>query len=561
MRRLVVSFMILFTLLCFSAALAEPWYCSACDRINNESFCPTCGKSAASWTCGHCGAVNNDLTCSSCGWHAINGQVDLLVGSWMAESYDATLAIYFPPQESIYFMVQKDQCIISEFSLLGNVLALKDNAGDYRYYTLATNDTCDQIAFDAGLVLKKNPDGTIPFIIDKNMSGLDFIAGSEHMFSLSDTFGRYDVIKFVRNGQLFTARIVGLPRDTVEMISGKLYVNQQLINEYYVSPDLQSLDNVGPTTLTETEYFVLCDNRTSTNDSRRFGAVDLYDIAFRLSERCSYFDNVYWDEVDAAWKNEPEPYMAGLPHHHGITVYGVGDYYYENELTFTLDESSNLVCHVDSVQKTIEPSCQYILPQVISKERYIYFTDNMKNATKKKVSSNYRLVTRDDIDRIGDYALCADTGRMFADDPAEEFYVLRSDTSETTMKKIEGYFAEAGYTMADSEIDSEYYVDTMHGSQRDLYTLHVQNSFIYIDASVLNWIINDIVAVNDIYRNSSNASVLALTKMNLINFHMNSDEMLSLSYDIIRPLAAATDIETRYDELVEKAPFSSLFGN
>ena len=69
----------------------------------------------------------------------------------------------------------------------------------------------------------------------------------------------------------FVKRVVGLPGEEVEIRQGKVYINGQALTEPY----LDRLDNsrVGPMILREKEYFVLGDNRRSSNDSRIWGPV------------------------------------------------------------------------------------------------------------------------------------------------------------------------------------------------------------------------------------------------------------------------------------------------
>ena len=69
----------------------------------------------------------------------------------------------------------------------------------------------------------------------------------------------------------FVKRVVGLPGETMRMFDGKVFVNEEVLNEPYLSHrDHSSASKV---TLGEGEYYVLGDNRTHSNDSRSWGAV------------------------------------------------------------------------------------------------------------------------------------------------------------------------------------------------------------------------------------------------------------------------------------------------
>ena len=69
----------------------------------------------------------------------------------------------------------------------------------------------------------------------------------------------------------FVKRVVGLPGETMRMFDGKVFVNEEVLDEPYLSQKDHS--NVSEVTLGEGEYYVLGDNRTHSNDSRSWGAV------------------------------------------------------------------------------------------------------------------------------------------------------------------------------------------------------------------------------------------------------------------------------------------------
>jgi signal peptidase I len=98
---------------------------------------------------------------------------------------------------------------------------------------------------------------------------------------------RGDVIVFkypIDERKFFIKRIIGLPGETVEVLDGKVFVNQQekLSKEALVEP-YTNMPTIGPisTSLEEGEYFVLGDNRAASSDSRLWGVLPRKDIVGR----------------------------------------------------------------------------------------------------------------------------------------------------------------------------------------------------------------------------------------------------------------------------------------
>ena len=85
--------------------------------------------------------------------------------------------------------------------------------------------------------------------------------------------GRGDVIAFRPNGNesshYYIKRVVGLPGETIEFKDGALLVNGKKIKERYDATKIEDAGIVDePITLGSREYFVLGDDRASSEDSR-----------------------------------------------------------------------------------------------------------------------------------------------------------------------------------------------------------------------------------------------------------------------------------------------------
>ena len=88
------------------------------------------------------------------------------------------------------------------------------------------------------------------------------------------------VIRLESQGnELLIKRVVGLPGDVIEIHDGLVFVNNQPINEPYLSGITAGY--YGPVTVPPLHIFVLGDNRGFSNDSRNFGTIPLKDVVGR----------------------------------------------------------------------------------------------------------------------------------------------------------------------------------------------------------------------------------------------------------------------------------------
>lgn len=83
---------------------------------------------------------------------------------------------------------------------------------------------------------------------------------------------RYDIIVFpfqYEEDTYYIKRIIGMPGETVQILDGKIYVDEEALNESY-GREVMTSGGIAetPVTLGENEYFVLGDNRNASSDSR-----------------------------------------------------------------------------------------------------------------------------------------------------------------------------------------------------------------------------------------------------------------------------------------------------
>jgi signal peptidase I len=133
----------------------------------------------------------------------------------------------------------------------------------------------------------------------------DFIIVNKLAYRLGEP-GRGDVIIFHYppdpNREPYIKRVIGLPGELVRVERGKVYVNNVLLKEPYISaaPSYE-----GSWRVPEDSLFVLGDNRNSSSDSHSWGMVPLKNVIGKAE--VVYWPPTEWQVLNQATATAAEP--------------------------------------------------------------------------------------------------------------------------------------------------------------------------------------------------------------------------------------------------------------
>ena len=84
--------------------------------------------------------------------------------------------------------------------------------------------------------------------------------------------------------KMFVKRVIAAEGDSVRIIDGQVFRNNEAMDDSYVAPENRSKDIWGPRVIDEGYYFVMGDNRNNSSDSRHWGLVPKKYIVGRISK-------------------------------------------------------------------------------------------------------------------------------------------------------------------------------------------------------------------------------------------------------------------------------------
>jgi signal peptidase I len=83
----------------------------------------------------------------------------------------------------------------------------------------------------------------------------------------------------------FVKRVIAAEGDRVRIVEGKVFVDDEQVDDSFVPPQYRSHDDWGPEVVPQGYYFVMGDHRNNSSDSRHWGFVPKKYIIGRVQLR------------------------------------------------------------------------------------------------------------------------------------------------------------------------------------------------------------------------------------------------------------------------------------
>ncbi len=112
------------------------------------------------------------------------------------------------------------------------------------------------------------------------------------------TFSKFAFYVLEIGKDSFIKRVIGLPGDHIQILEGRVYVNNALLKESYLKPDVKTEGDYPFMELDVPEgtVFVMGDNRPSSTDSRAFGCIPIEKIEGKVIFRIWPFSA--WGKIE-----------------------------------------------------------------------------------------------------------------------------------------------------------------------------------------------------------------------------------------------------------------------
>lgn len=134
------------------------------------------------------------------------------------------------------------------------------------------------------------PTGSMEHTIEVN----DCILGFQLSYLFKDP-ERGDIVIFPYPDNpevIYVKRVIGLPGETVEIKDGYVYIDGVPIEEPYLKEAMTG--EYGPYVVPADSYFMLGDNRNSSQDSRRWSNTYLSEDDIMAKVLCRYSPSFHW---------------------------------------------------------------------------------------------------------------------------------------------------------------------------------------------------------------------------------------------------------------------------
>ena len=91
-------------------------------------------------------------------------------------------------------------------------------------------------------------------------------------------------------------RVIGLPRDHIQIKDGSVYVNSEKLEESYISSEVSTESFIlNDFTVPEGYYFMMGDNRERSSDSRTLGCIPKNKLEGRVVRKSMASRNIWKD--------------------------------------------------------------------------------------------------------------------------------------------------------------------------------------------------------------------------------------------------------------------------